>query len=255
MVQSAVRLGAQPSIKQGIYFVTSIYAPLSKVEKKSDGTLRIRGVASSETVDADGEIILASAMKQAIPGFLAHGTGALREMHSASSAAGTVDEVAFDDKTKTTKIVASMVDKGAIDKVIKGVYKGLSVGGRVVERLAENAKVISKVNWLELSLVDRPSNPTSTFSIYKVGNPNSSRDVKNLPSATGRSIDDMWKDLHEASMRIDAMPDGDKKYEARAEHQRAVEKVLAHQIVIRNAARLKAKYDPFTTLDQGERRA
>jgi hypothetical protein len=222
--------------------MTSIYAPLSKVEKKSDGTLRIRGVASSETVDHDGEVILASAMKAAIPGFLAHGTGALREMHSAASAAGTVDEVEFDDKTKTTKIVASVVDKGAIDKVIKGVYKGLSVGGRTLERHADNHKVITKVSWLELSLVDRPSNPTSTFSIYKVGNPNASRDVKNLPSATGKSIDELWHDLHEVKMLIDAMPDGEKKGEAIAVHQRSVERLLSRQFAVRNAAQLKAKY-------------
>ena len=229
--------------------MTSLYAPLSKVEKKSDGTLRIRGVASSETVDHDGEVILASAMKAAIPGFLAHGTGSLREMHSAASAAGTVDEVEFDDKTKTTKIVATVVDKGAIDKTIKGVYKGLSIGGRTLERHADNHKIITKVNWLELSLVDRPANPQSTFSIFKAGNPNASRDVKNLPSATGKSIEEMWSELHSAKMRIDAMPDSDKKFDAMAEHQRAVEKMLAYQFALRNAARLKMKTpDPVKPL-------
>ena len=160
-------------------------------------------------------------------------------MHSAASAAGTVDEVEFDDKTKTTKVVATVVDKGAIDKVVKGVYKGLSVGGRTLERHADNHKVITKVSWLELSLVDRPANPTSTFSIYKVGNPNGSRDVRNLPSATGRSIEDMWSDLHEAKMKIHSMPDSEKKFNAMAEHQRAVEKVLAHEFSLMNEARAK----------------
>jgi len=41
------------------------------------------------------------------------------------------------------------------------------------------------------------------------------------------------------------MPDGDKKFDAMAEHRRAVEKTLAHQFALSNAARLKLKYpDP-----------
>jgi hypothetical protein len=59
----------------------------------------------------------------------------------------------------------------------------------------------------------------------------------------------MWSDLHEAKMLIDAMPDGDKKHEAIADHQRAVEKTLAHQFKLRNEARLKLKYpDPVRNI-------
>ena len=65
--------------------------------------------------------------------------------------------------------------------------------------------------------------------------------VANLPSATGRSIEEMWSHLHMESMKIDAMPDGEKKHDARAEHQRAVEKVLSHQFKLSNEARLKRK--------------
>ena len=217
--------------------MTSLYAPLSKVEKKSDGTLRIRGVASSETVDHDGEVILASAMKAAIPGFLAHGTGALREMHRADAAAGTVDEVEFDDKTKTTKIVASVVDKGAIDKVVKGVYKGLSIGGRTLERHPDNNKVITKVSWLELSLVDRPSNPTSTFSIYKVGA------ARKVPDAGGavKSVAEMWEEHGRYATLVEKMPDGPEKADARRTLEEYGEKIVAVEHVIRNDARAKAR--------------
>jgi hypothetical protein len=238
-----------PSIinQQGNYFMTSLYAPLSKVEKKSDGTLRIRGIASSETVDHDGEVILASAMKAAIPGFLAHGTGALREMHRSDGAAGTVDEVEFDDKTKMTKIVATVIDKAAIEKVVKGVYKGVSVGGKILKRNEKNPKLIEQVSWVELSLVDRPSNPTSTFSIYKVGGfrtPTGSRDVGwKLPDAGGavKSVAEMWEQHGAYATLVEKMPEGAEKADARRTLEEYGEKIVAVEHTIRNQARAKAR--------------
>jgi hypothetical protein len=86
-----------------------------------------------------------------------------------------------------------------------------------------NAKVITGIRLDEISLVDRPQNPDAVIDVVKAA-------VTKLPSATGRSIEEMWADLHEASMLIDGMDDSDpRKHEARAEHQRAVEKTLAHQ--------------------------
>jgi hypothetical protein len=140
------------------------YGPLTKVEKRNDGTLRVHGIASTESIDSDGEIITAGAMKAALPDFFKHGTGALREMHQAI-AAGTVDEaeVAGD----VTRIVATIVDAEAVKKVLLGVYKGFSIGGRVRERDAKNRKIVTKIALAEISLVDRPSNPDAVLSIYK----------------------------------------------------------------------------------------
>jgi hypothetical protein len=39
------------------------YGPLQKIEKRGDGTLRVHGIASTESIDSDGEVITAAAMK------------------------------------------------------------------------------------------------------------------------------------------------------------------------------------------------
>jgi hypothetical protein len=58
------------------------FAPLNKVERRDDGTLKVTGIASTEAVDSDGETILASAIAEALPEFFRlGGSGPLREMH------------------------------------------------------------------------------------------------------------------------------------------------------------------------------
>jgi hypothetical protein len=148
-----------------------IFAPLRKVTEQDDGTLKISGIASSENVDRTGEVITAKAMREAIPDFMKLGSGALREMH-ALIASGTVDEVEIDEKGNTL-IVATVVDEAAIKKINKGVYKGLSVGGKTLARDPHNRTIITKIRWDELSLVDRPANGDAIFTIFKTaGAPN-----------------------------------------------------------------------------------
>jgi phage head maturation protease len=142
------------------------YAPLSKIQKQDDGSLRIVGVASKESVDEAGEIIKASAMKKALPDFFKHGTGALRVMHRADIAAGTVDAATTDGDA--TVIEATIVDAEAIKKTLAGVFKGLSIGGKVIKRNATNRKVIEEINLVEISLVDRPCNGDATFELLKI---------------------------------------------------------------------------------------
>jgi len=133
----------------------SVYGSLCKADEMPDGTLRVEGIASAETVDSAGETILASAMRDAIPSFMNQGRGSLREMHRADIAAGTVDEVDVGDDG-FTRVVCTVVDNNSIRKIKKKVLRGLSVGGRVLERDKKNSKIITKVAWTELSLVDRP---------------------------------------------------------------------------------------------------
>jgi hypothetical protein len=141
------------------------FAPLQKIEKNDNGTLRVWGVASTESVDEVGEVVTTAAMKAALPGFFKHGTGALREMHQ-PIAAGTVDDAHIDDEGDTL-IIATVVDKAAIDKVLLGVYKGFSIGGRVKERDPLKRHVITKLDLGEISLVDRPCNPDAVLDIWK----------------------------------------------------------------------------------------
>lgn len=95
-----------------------IFAPFRKVEAQDDGTIIVAGIASTEAVDADGEIIKASAIAAALPDFMRHGTGALREMHQLS-AAGTV--LRAEVEGGETMIEAHVVDPVAVKKVQTGV--------------------------------------------------------------------------------------------------------------------------------------
>ena len=141
-----------------------LYGEFTKVEEQEDGTLKVSGIASSESVDSDGEIITADAMKAAIPDYMAF--GALREMHT-SWAAGTAIKCEVNDE-KQTEFEALVVDAEAIKKVQTGTYKGFSIGGRVTKRDPLNRNTIQGIKLVEVSLVDRPANPDAVFSLGKV---------------------------------------------------------------------------------------
>lgn len=141
-----------------------LYGEFKKVEENEDGTLTVSGIASSEAVDSDGEIITADAMKAAIPDYMAF--GALREMHT-SWAAGTAIKCEVND-AKETEFEALVVDAEAIKKVQTGTYKGFSIGGRITKKDPLNKNIITGIKLVEISLVDRPANPDAVFSMGKV---------------------------------------------------------------------------------------
>jgi hypothetical protein len=141
-----------------------LFAAFSKVEDNADGTLSIEGIASTESVDSDGEVVKAAAIEAAIPDFMRYGSGAMREMHQ-PMAAGTVDKAEVIEGK--TLITGTVVDPVAITKVKAGVYKGFSIGGKVTNRDDLNKKHVTGVRLVEISLVDRPANPDAVISMWK----------------------------------------------------------------------------------------
>lgn len=140
-----------------------LYGAIQKVVDQADGTIIVEGIASTEDVDSDGELIKATAMKAAIPDYMKF--GAVREMHQ-PLAAGTALDIAVGDDGVTT-IKAHIVDAEAIKKVQTNVYKGFSIGGSVTQRDELNKTVITGINLVEVSLVDRPANPNAVITCYK----------------------------------------------------------------------------------------
>lgn len=147
-----------------MYREKSVYCGFTKKEKQSDGTIKVWGFASSEAVDSDGDIIRASAMEGALPGYMKFGN--IREMHGAS-AAGVAFEASVDDATKKTFIGVHVVDPIAVKKVETGTYKGFSIGGSATHYEDEECKIIDGLMLNEISLVDRPANPDATFTLWK----------------------------------------------------------------------------------------
>lgn len=140
-----------------------LYAEISKSEELDDGTIKVWGYASTEVKDSDDEIIQAEAMKAALPDYMKF--GAVREMHQAK-AAGTAIEAKVEDDGRTY-FGAHVVDSEAVKKVKAGVYKGFSIGGKVTKRDEMNKSIITGINLVEISLVDRPANPEAVFTMFK----------------------------------------------------------------------------------------
>lgn len=136
-----------------------LYGTIQKVDAEQR---LVSGYASTEDEDAHGEIVLKSAIEDALDHYLEFAN--LREMHQLS-AVGTTEEASVDDKG--LYISAKVVDDVAWGKVTSGVYKGFSIGGKVLARDPDNKKIITKILLTEISLVDRPSNPKARFDVWK----------------------------------------------------------------------------------------
>lgn len=143
-----------------------LYGDFEKIEKLEDGTVKVSGIASSETVDGAGETVTASAMKAAIPDYMAF--GAVREMHQPIAAGTAISIETGDDGI--TRFEALVVDEGSIKKVLSDppVLKGFSIGGKVTGRDDLNKSIITGLKLNEISLVDRPCNPDAKMAIAKL---------------------------------------------------------------------------------------
>src|SRR5437764_9909079 len=132
-----------------------LYGVIQKVEPQDDGTVRVYGIASSEAVDEQGEIVRADAIRAAIPDYMHF--PALREMHQLSAAGTTLEAEVCEDGT--TRIVAHVVDPIAVAKVRNQVYRGFSIGGGVTRRAARKPHTLNARASNETSLVEQPTNP------------------------------------------------------------------------------------------------
>ncbi len=135
------------------------YGSFAKVDEEQR---IVEGYASTEAVDAHKEIVLKSAVEAALADYLEFGN--IREMHQLS-AVGTAEDATVDDKG--LYLAAKVVDDTAWAKVKSKVYKGFSIGGKVLARDPKNKKIITKILMTEISLVDRPSNPEAKFDLWR----------------------------------------------------------------------------------------
>jgi hypothetical protein len=158
-----------------------LYGAIQKLEPQDDGTVRVHGIATSEAVDDQGEIVRADAIRAAIPDYMRF--PALREMHQLSAAGTTLEAEVCEDGT--TRIVAHVIDPVAVAKVKNQVYRGFSIGGRVTQREPGNPKAVTGLVLNEISLVDRPANPEAVFDCWKSSmTPNASFEAGGLHGAT-----------------------------------------------------------------------
>lgn len=136
------------------------FGAIEKFDAADDGSLMVSGIASTEAVDADGEIVTADAMRKALPAYLQCGT--VREMHQ-PIAAGCPISAHVDDDGRT-HFTAKIVDASTVAKIKANVLKGFSIGGKSIKKAGNK---ITELLLRDISVVDIPNNPETIFSIIK----------------------------------------------------------------------------------------
>ncbi len=148
------------------------YWPIAKVDAEQR---MVWGYASTDAQDDQGETVTREALAAALDDYMRFAN--IREMHQ-PSAVGIATEAAVD--ARGLYIGARIVDADAWQKVVEGVYKGFSIGGRVTARDSADRRLITALHLTEISVVDRPANPEAVFDCWKIS----------MSPATGGSMAD-----------------------------------------------------------------
>jgi phage baseplate assembly protein W len=145
---------------------TNLYAEIVKVTKNDDGTMTVLGKATGPDLDSDKQICDPAWLAKAMPAWFQTGAN-IREQHT-SVAAGVGTELAQDGDS--WHVEALVVDPVSVKKVDAKVLKGFSIGisrPQVVKDAAAPGGRIVGGDIVEVSLVDRPANPTCMLELAK----------------------------------------------------------------------------------------
>jgi len=150
---------------------TAVYEPTEFKILDSDERI-IEGYATTETVDRENEIITREAVKAAIEKYMMFPT--IRFMHERKPIGKAID-FAIDHKGLRikAKILKNIKEADEAWLMIKeGILKAFSIGGRILEakqyfdkEIGKTVRKITKMELLEVSLVDVPANPETLITV------------------------------------------------------------------------------------------
>lgn len=149
---------------------TTVYAEIVKAERNADGDLVVVGKATGPDLDLDKQVCDPGWLGKAMPEWFSTGAN-VREQHS-QIAAGVATELA--QQGDSWMVTANVVDPVSARKVEAGVLKGYSIGiknPQVIKDAAAPGGRIIGGQIVEVSLVDRPCNPTCTLTLAKAAKP------------------------------------------------------------------------------------
>ena len=144
---------------------TTAYAQIVKFEEQEDGTVLAYGKATDDTLDSDAQVCDPIWLEKAMPEWFKFGN--IREQHT-NIAAGVATE--YESKGNEHFITAHIVDPNSAKKVKAGVLKGFSIGirgARVIKDANAAGGRIIDGQIVEVSIVDRPANPSCTLIMAK----------------------------------------------------------------------------------------
>lgn len=153
----------------------------AEITKVDDEQRLVYGYASTEAMDVQGEVVTKDALAKALPEYMRFAN--IREMHTAS-AVGVAKSAEIDDKG--LYISAKVVDDNAWTKVKEGVYKGFSIGGKMLQKVNDT---ITEMRLSEISLVDRPANPEAIIELWKSDMPNPNEEGNSTEGQQPSEID------------------------------------------------------------------
>lgn len=181
-----------------------LFAGITKIDREQR---MVFGYASTEALDSQGEVVRKEAIEAALPDYMRFAN--IREMHQ-PSAVGIAKEAEIDDRG--LYLAARIVDDDAWSKVTEGVYKGFSIGGKVTARDIAAKNVITGVDLLEISLVDRPANPEAVIELFKASAPILSQAAKAGARHSKADLERV-QNLHDTSVALGAYCGGAAKHE------------------------------------------
>jgi len=169
--------------------ISYAWAPITKTEKDDDGTLLVYGPAASPDLDRDQQRLNADWLDQAMPAWFAQGAN-VREQHDGKRAVGVGVGLSKTDGD-AHMLAARIVDPVAVSKVEHGVLKGFSVGIKnpkvaMGKADAPGGEVVGG-DIVEVSVVDRPCNPTTLFEIAKADAPGGALEAVTDATVTEKS--------------------------------------------------------------------
>jgi hypothetical protein len=149
---------------------TAVYAEIVKHERDANGDLVVFGRATGPDLDLDRQICDPEWLKTAMPEWFKIGN--VREQHS-SIAAGVGTEIT-QKPDGGWDLKSLVVDANSARKVERGVLKGYSIGIRAPQVIKDASAPGGRITGgqiVEVSLVDRPANPTCQLTLAKALKP------------------------------------------------------------------------------------
>jgi hypothetical protein len=137
--------------------------------RETDGGLVIEGTLAAEETDMQGDTLDYAASKRHFMAWSetcraqsgGKSFGNLRGQHDASTAAGKLLSMNFDDEKKIIRVRALVTDPLEARKCEQGVYTGLSIGATAVRKWWDGERTRWEAQPFEASLVDFASIPAS----------------------------------------------------------------------------------------------
>lgn len=140
-----------------------LFRLFGNIERVDQDTRTVVGYCYRNADPGDGWIVPRNVMERMTADYMQYAN--VREMHQ-PSAVGKVTDLTWDDNGCLMR--AQIVDDQAWEKVVAGVYTSYSIGVKPskVTRSGRKNK-LEEGSWYETSLVDRPADPGSVFTISR----------------------------------------------------------------------------------------